>query len=78
MFAGAAHGATAPALDVNGEIKSPLALSAADLDALPRAMISVTDDNGTTDTKWYSRWLSSIQASPIRQFLWRTIATASR
>jgi len=43
---GAAAPASAPSLTVTGLIHTPLALTAADLAAMPRTTLSISDDNG--------------------------------
>lgn len=45
--AGFARGASAPSLEVSGDIHAPLVLGAADLAALPHAKVSVSDEHGT-------------------------------
>ena len=47
LVAGLARGASTPLLAVSGAIHTQLALSAADLAALPRAKVSVGDEHGT-------------------------------
>ena len=47
LVAGFARGASAPQLEVSGDTHRQLALGAADLSALPRAKVSVSDEHGT-------------------------------
>ena len=47
LIAGFARGASPPLLEVSDAIHTQLALSAADLAALPRAKVSVGDEHGT-------------------------------
>jgi hypothetical protein len=47
LVAGFARGASAPLLEVSGDTYRQLALGAADLSALPRAKVSVSDEHGT-------------------------------
>ena len=45
---GFARGGSTPLLEVSGDIHTQLALGAADLAALPRAKVNVSDEHGTT------------------------------
>jgi hypothetical protein len=47
MVAGFARGASTPSLEDSGDIHNQLALGAVDLAALPRAKVSVGDEDGT-------------------------------
>ncbi len=57
-IASAAFAQTAPSISVTGAVKQPLALSAADLAAMPRAK-AVTDNNGI-QTTYEGVWLSDV------------------